>query len=463
MYFSDQGQALEERVGGQAKAHYVWSPVYVNALVLRDRDATGGGSLNERLWVQQDANWNVTALVNGSSSVVERYVYLPFGQVTYLSPAWVVLNSSACAWLFLHQGGRFDPNTGLYRFGRRDYSPGQGRWVEVDPIGFRGGDINLYRADANNPVRYTDPSGEIIPLLVVGGVALVGVALVGLAYAAYRYEHAQTAYLSRPASEWTPEVRTEFQDYVKTTEWIASGSTVVGALGIWLVATPVLAASMAGWWGIGLFGKFVVGGFFVTGLGSAGYEGYSIYRDWGQMSGPQQFERVGLLAAPFVAGGLYSGPGYFRAGLARWNAWRAGGATSYSVSGPAHTPVTGSEWYEYFSVKYGAENVTWSRVPPYAGGKTQGVLRTSVGDIDLLSGYDEPSASMGNGTVPGMNYVLRAHVEAHAASAMRQLGLNEGTLYLTQTPCVWRNGGGCNAMLPRMLGEGRQLRVVVPQ
>jgi len=24
------------------------------------------GNLDERLWVQQDANWNVTALVNGS-------------------------------------------------------------------------------------------------------------------------------------------------------------------------------------------------------------------------------------------------------------------------------------------------------------------------------------------------------------------------------------------------------------
>lgn len=127
----------------------------------------------------------------------------------------------------------------------------------------------------------------------------------------------------------------------------------------------------------------------------------------------------------------------------------------------ASSPVTGSQWYEALSARYGAENVTWSRVPTYGGGKTQGVA-TSVGDIDLLSGYAGPSAAMPPGRVPGMNNLIKLHVEAHAASAMRQLGLDDATLYLNQAPCVWSNGGGCNAMLPRMLGKGRQLRVVVP-
>ena len=76
LYYSDQWQVLEEQVSGAAKINYVWSPIYVDALVLRDRD-TGGGTLSERLWVQQDANWNVTALVNSSGTVVERYVYDP--------------------------------------------------------------------------------------------------------------------------------------------------------------------------------------------------------------------------------------------------------------------------------------------------------------------------------------------------------------------------------------------------
>ena len=49
MYYSDQDQVLEEQVGGVTQNQYVWSPVYVNALVERDSGGT-------RLYVQQDAN-----------------------------------------------------------------------------------------------------------------------------------------------------------------------------------------------------------------------------------------------------------------------------------------------------------------------------------------------------------------------------------------------------------------------
>jgi YD repeat-containing protein len=68
LYYSSEWQVLEEQVGSAVKAHYVWSPVYIDAMVLRDRDAdeNSGNGLEERLWVQQDANWNVTALLDGS-------------------------------------------------------------------------------------------------------------------------------------------------------------------------------------------------------------------------------------------------------------------------------------------------------------------------------------------------------------------------------------------------------------
>jgi uncharacterized protein RhaS with RHS repeats len=34
-----------------------------------------------------------------------------------------------------------------------------GRFISRDPIGFAGGDINLYRYVQNNPINYTDPYG----------------------------------------------------------------------------------------------------------------------------------------------------------------------------------------------------------------------------------------------------------------------------------------------------------------
>jgi RHS repeat-associated protein len=161
LYYSAAGQVLEERVSNQAKVQYVWSPVYVDALVERDRDADGNpaNGLEERLYVQQDANWNVTALLNTSGAVVERYVYDPYGQVTYLSPSWSAESGSSYAWIYQFQGLRLDTAVGIYSARARTYSPTLGRWLEADPLGFGAGDTNFYRVVGDNPTNRTDPTG----------------------------------------------------------------------------------------------------------------------------------------------------------------------------------------------------------------------------------------------------------------------------------------------------------------
>ncbi len=162
LYYSSDWRMLEEQVGGVTKVQYVWSPVYVDALILRDRDADGNAAngLEERLYAQQDANWNVTALLNTSGTVVERYAYDPYGYVAaFLNASWGTLSGSAYAWIYLHQGGRFDGTSNLYYFRNRDYSPTLGRWMRVDPIGFAAGDVNLYRYVENRPANLLDPNG----------------------------------------------------------------------------------------------------------------------------------------------------------------------------------------------------------------------------------------------------------------------------------------------------------------
>lgn len=56
-------------------------------------------------------------------------------------------------------GGLYDGQTGLVRFGARDYDPVVGRWITKDPIGFGGGDTNLYNYTDGNPISNIDPLG----------------------------------------------------------------------------------------------------------------------------------------------------------------------------------------------------------------------------------------------------------------------------------------------------------------
>jgi RHS repeat-associated protein len=164
LYYSSAWQVLEERTGGVSTAtiQYVWSPGYVDAMVLRDRSTMNNGTLDERLWVQQDANWNVTALLNGSGSVVERYDYDPFGKQTVLDASWHTRSSSSYGFIYGFQGARLDTTTGLYNERHRDLSPSLGRWMQIDTLAFGGGDNNFFRYERNAPTFLNDPLGSNI-------------------------------------------------------------------------------------------------------------------------------------------------------------------------------------------------------------------------------------------------------------------------------------------------------------
>jgi RHS repeat-associated protein len=161
LYLSAANQVLEERVGGVMQARNVWSPVYVNALILRDQSSQKNGTLDQRLYVQQDANWNVTALVDASGNVVERYAYTPFGTLTVLNPDGTVRSGSAYNVPYGFQGMRIDATVGVQFADNRVYSPTLMRWLQTDRLGLAP-DNNEYRFVQNNPINYTDPRGMAI-------------------------------------------------------------------------------------------------------------------------------------------------------------------------------------------------------------------------------------------------------------------------------------------------------------
>ena len=160
LYYAAGGGVIEERQGSTAASatsyQYVWGAS--GNLVLRDTVSSGSVVAASRLYALQDANGDTTALVNTSGTVVERFEYSPYGVVTVLNEAGTAV-ADANGWRYLFQGGRLDTATGLYLFGARDYSPAQGIWIERDPIGLGGGDLNETRFVGNQPTDQIDPSG----------------------------------------------------------------------------------------------------------------------------------------------------------------------------------------------------------------------------------------------------------------------------------------------------------------
>lgn len=61
---------------------------------------------------------------------------------------------------YTYTGREWDRETGLYYYRARYYDPIEGRFISKDPIGFLGGDLNLFGYVQNNPVNRIDPSGK---------------------------------------------------------------------------------------------------------------------------------------------------------------------------------------------------------------------------------------------------------------------------------------------------------------
>ena len=159
---------------------------------------------------------SVRLVVNTSDgTIAQRLDYDAFGRV--------MLDTNPGFQPFGFAGGLYDPQTGLVRFGARDYDPETGRWTSKDPVGFSGGDANLYGYVVNDPTNLSDSSG--LWAGIDDAIFALGGGLVGLA------GQAVGDLLSGSLSGW--------EDY--------TGSFVGGAAGGWaLLYTGPIGAGAAG-------------------------------------------------------------------------------------------------------------------------------------------------------------------------------------------------------------------------
>ncbi|MGB2677462.1 MAG: RHS repeat-associated core domain-containing protein [Candidatus Acidiferrum sp.] len=89
--------------------------------------------------------------VNPASAAAQTYTYDSFGNI--------VATTGSLTNSFRYTGREFDTETSLYYYRARYYDPQSGRFISEDPIGFDGGDVNVYRYSFNNPIVLVDPSG----------------------------------------------------------------------------------------------------------------------------------------------------------------------------------------------------------------------------------------------------------------------------------------------------------------
>lgn len=159
------GRRIAKKVNDNITEKYLWQgltrllAVYdgSNSLIMRFEYADGrmpvamikGGSTYYLTYDQVDS---IRIVADASGNMVKRIEYDSFGNIIDdTDPSFKVP--------FGFAGGLHDRDTGLVRFGLRDYDPDTGRWTAKDPILFAGGATDLYGYCLNNPINLIDPDG----------------------------------------------------------------------------------------------------------------------------------------------------------------------------------------------------------------------------------------------------------------------------------------------------------------
>lgn len=105
-----------------------------------------------RFYFVYDQVGSLRAVIDGSGAIVKTVRYDSFGNIIFDSNPDLSIP-------FGFAGGLHDRDTGLVRFGARDYDPEVGRWTAKDPIWFAGGTTLLYQYAGNSPIGNIDPDG----------------------------------------------------------------------------------------------------------------------------------------------------------------------------------------------------------------------------------------------------------------------------------------------------------------
>jgi|GEM_PF-2027289 len=144
-YHDHRGWLLFEADGSGVIVNYY---LYRNGQLVAMRSATG-----DSYFYHYGRNGNTAAITDASGNTVNAYAYTPYGEIAGST------ETVANRFKYVGAYGVMDEGSGIYFMKNRYYDAVTGRFLQKDPIGFSGGQTNLYAYVGGNPVNFSDPSG----------------------------------------------------------------------------------------------------------------------------------------------------------------------------------------------------------------------------------------------------------------------------------------------------------------
>jgi RHS repeat-associated protein len=138
----------ETDVNNHITAYYVYGLGLISKITPPDYTPP-----NQAYYYHYDGIGSTIAITNSSGNVVKSYSYDTFGKMTSES-----IEQFSNPFRYVGKYGVMDDGNGLLDMRARYYDPEIGRFINKDPIGWRGG-INMYAYVLNNPVNFVDPLG----------------------------------------------------------------------------------------------------------------------------------------------------------------------------------------------------------------------------------------------------------------------------------------------------------------
>ena len=167
---------LVDPVGlGSVISEYVGGSLTPNVQYTQGLQLVNKISGDQSWWYHYDGIGSTLNVTDNNGLLVNHYLYEPFGAV-----AWAQ-ETIPNPFRFVGANGVMDDGNGIHYMRARYYSANLGRFFSEDPLGMSSGDPNLYNYAMNNPLMQIDPSGEVVPLVILAWGA-VGAVVGGTTY-----------------------------------------------------------------------------------------------------------------------------------------------------------------------------------------------------------------------------------------------------------------------------------------